>query len=116
MQVPGDVATAHDWHVPAHAVRQQTPCAQKPLAHSLPSAHVAPGDLRPHEPLLHTEGETQSASAVHVPLQAEAPHLYGAQEDAAGVTQAPAPSQVRPRVSVVAPAGHEAGAQLVPPA
>jgi hypothetical protein len=93
VHVPGAVETAHDWHVPVHAVRQQTPCAQMPVAHSLPSLQAPPGDLRPHEPLLHTEGETQSASAVHVPLQAEAPHLYGAQEDAAGVTQAPAPSQ-----------------------
>ena len=74
-QVPAEVATAHDTHVPAHAVRQQTPCAQMPVVHSVPSPHVAPGDLRPHDPLLQTEGATQSESEVHVALQTEEPHL-----------------------------------------
>jgi hypothetical protein len=97
-QVPADVATAHDMHVPVQAVRQQTPCAQKPLAHSLASPHVAPGDLRPHDPALHTDGARQSASEVHVALHADAPHLYGAHEVAAGVTHAPAPSQLEPGV------------------
>jgi hypothetical protein len=73
--VPGAELSAHDMQVPAHEVRQQTPCAQKPVAHSDPSPHVAPGDLRPHEPPTHNEGATQSASAVHVALHAAAPHL-----------------------------------------
>jgi hypothetical protein len=73
--VPADVATAQDMHVPAQAVRQQAPCAQMPVAHSMPSPHAAPGGLRPHEPLLQTEGATQSASDAHVALQTDAPHL-----------------------------------------
>jgi hypothetical protein len=114
VHVPGDVATAHDWHVPAHAVRQQTPCAHTPVAHSVPSLHAAPGDLSPHEPLLHTDGETQSASAEQVALQTASPHLKGAQEIAAGVTHAPAPSQVDPAVYVVPVAGQVAPAHGVP--
>jgi hypothetical protein len=73
--VPRADDSAHDMHVLAHAVRQQTPCAQKPVAHSVPSPHEAPGDLRPHEPPTHTDGAWQSASAEHVPLHAATPHL-----------------------------------------
>ena len=113
-QVPGDVATAHDWHVPVHVVRQQAPCAQMPVAHSVPSLHAAPGDLSPQEPLAHTEGETQSASDLHVALQAESPHWKGAHEVAAGVTQAPAPSHAEAPVYVVPLAGQVAPAHGVP--
>jgi hypothetical protein len=74
-QVPRADVSAQDMQVPAQAVRQQTPCAQKPVAHSVPSPQLAPADLRPHEPPTHTEGVWQSASAVHVPLHAAAPHL-----------------------------------------
>jgi hypothetical protein len=114
VHVPGAVATAHDWQVPEHAVRQQTPCAQTPVAHALPSLHGAPGDLSPQEPLLHTEGETQSASDAHVALHTESPHLKGAQEVAGGVTHAPAPSHAEAPVAVVPLAGHVAPAQGVP--
>jgi hypothetical protein len=74
VQVPGAVPVAHDMQVPAQAVRQHTPCAQTPVAHSVPSLHEPPGGLSPHEPLLQTEGDTQSASAVQIPLQTEPPH------------------------------------------
>jgi hypothetical protein len=114
VHVPGAVETAHDWQVPAHAVRQQTPCAQMPVAHSLPSLHAPPGDLSPQDPLLHTEGETQSASDAHVALQTETPHVKGAQEVAAGVTHAPAPSHAEAPVNVVPLAGQVAAAQGVP--
>lgn len=73
--VPGAVEVAHDMHEAPQAVRQQTPCAQKPAAHSEPSLQAAPGDLSPHEPLTQIEGEAQSASAVQVALQAATPHL-----------------------------------------
>jgi hypothetical protein len=96
------------------SVLQQTPCAQKPLAHSVPSAHVAPGDLRPHEPLEHIAGGPQSASAVQLALHAEAPQRKGKHELAAGVTHAPAPSHVEPGVNVVVIAGQLASPQGVP--
>jgi hypothetical protein len=96
--VPGVAASAHDRHVPVQAVRQQTPCAQKPEAHSAPSAQVAPGDFRPHDPFVHTAGVAQSASAAHVALQTWAPHRKGKHDVAGGVTQRPAPSQLAPGV------------------
>jgi hypothetical protein len=74
-QVPRADDDAQDMHVPAQGVRQQTPWAQKPVAHSEPSPQVAPGDLSPHEPATHTDGEAQSASALHVALHAAVPHL-----------------------------------------
>jgi hypothetical protein len=99
--VPAVAASAHDRHVPVQAVLQHTPCAHVPDAHSAPSAHAAPGDLRPHEPFVHTAGATQSASAVHVALHAEPPQRKGKHEDAVGVTHVPAPSHVEPGVNVV---------------
>jgi hypothetical protein len=114
--VPSAEASAQDMQLPMQAVRQQTPCEQKPVAHSVPSPQVAPGDLRPHDPPAHTDGAWQSASALHVPLHAATPHLYGAHEVDVGFTQVPAPSQAEPGVNVVEPAGQEASAQGVPAA
>jgi len=105
VQVPAVAASAHDRHVPAHAVLQQTPCAQKPDAHSAFSAQVAPGDLRPHRPAAQTAGAAQSASTVQVALHAATPHANGKHDVAMGVTQAPAPSHVAPGVKVVLVAG-----------
>jgi hypothetical protein len=48
-QVPSDVVSAHDWQAPEHALLQQIPCAQKPLAHSGAVEQEAPLLLGPHE-------------------------------------------------------------------
>jgi hypothetical protein len=101
LQVPALAASAHDRQVPVQALSQQTPWAQKPEAHSVPSAQAAPGGLSPHEPLAQTAGGAQSASAVHELLHTETPQRNGKQELEAGVTQAPAPSQVDPGVKLV---------------
>jgi hypothetical protein len=103
-------------HVPAQAVSQQTPCAQNVEWHSLSSAHVLPSSLRPHEPFVQTAGDAQSASVVQAALQTAAPHSNGKQELAAGVTQAPWPSQVEPGVKVVVFAGQVEPAHAVPTA
>lgn len=112
--VPAVAASAHDRQVPVQSVRQQTLCEQKPLPHSVPSAQVAPGALRPQVPFVHTAGGAQSALAEQAARQAEAPHWKGAQELAPGVTQAPAPSQVEAGVNVAVPAGQLAAPQGVP--
>jgi hypothetical protein len=112
--VPGVAASAHDRQVPVHAVRQHTPCEQKPLPHSVPSAQVAPGALRPQVPFVHTAGGSQSALAAQAARQAEAPHSKGEHELVPGVTQAPAPSQVEAGVNVAVPAGQLAAPQGVP--
>jgi len=114
VQVPALPASAHDTHAPVHAVRQQTPWAQTPLEHSLPSPHTAPGGFKPHDPPLHTPGGAQSASARHVELHAETPQLYGKQEVAAGTVQVPAPLQVPAGVNVVVLEGQLAARQGVP--
>ena len=114
VHVPAACGSAHDRHMPAHAVLQQTPCAQKLDAHSLFSAHAAPGDLRPHRPFAQTAGASQSASPAHVALQAAAPHANGKHDVAAGVTHAPAPSQVAPGVNVVVEVGQVESWQAVP--
>jgi len=98
------------------ALLQQTPWAQFPLAHSTPLAHCAPSGLRPQDPFVHTLPAEQSASAVHVALQAIAPQANGTQDIEAGVTQVPAPSQADPGVKLVVPARHTGGKHAVPAA
>jgi hypothetical protein len=115
-QWPSDPDSTHEVHVPAQAESQQTPCAQKVDWHSLPSAHVLPSPLRPHEPFVHTAGDAQSASVVHAALHTPAPHSKGKHELAAGVTHAPWPSQVEPGVKVVVVAGQVEAAHEVPTA
>jgi hypothetical protein len=51
-QVPRLPLTAHDMQVPAQALVQQTPCWQKPLAHSAPVVQAVPGGLRVQTPAL----------------------------------------------------------------
>jgi hypothetical protein len=114
LQVPALPGRAHDMHEPAHAVLQQVPWTQIPLAHSEPSPQIAPSNLRPHEPLLHTPGGAQSASAVHVDLHAAAPHRNGKQDVAAATEHVPAPSQRPAGVRVVVFAGQVASLQGVP--
>jgi hypothetical protein len=54
VHAPGE--RAHDWHLPSQAELQQTPWAQKVLAHSLLLEQAAPFTLRPHELLLQLLG------------------------------------------------------------
>jgi hypothetical protein len=112
--VPVLPGSAHDLHVPAQAVLQQTPWTQTPLAHSMPSPHAAPSGLSPHEPALQTPGGAQSASAVQVDLQAAAPHRNGKHELAAGIAHVPAPSHAPAGVNVVVFAGQLAPRHGVP--
>ena len=115
VQVPSLPASAHEAQLAVQAVAQQTPWAQMPLPHSLPSPlQLAPFGLKPHDPAVHTAGGAQSASAAQIALQAALPQLNGKQEVAGGVTQVPAPSHADWRVSVVVPAGQVAAAQGVP--
>jgi len=108
------VVSAHDWQVPAQAVLQQTPCAQKPETQAAPDVQVAPGGSLPQLPLVQLLGETQSALVVHVCLQAPVPHSNGSHIAVVAARQVPAPSQVRPCVSV--DPVQEAAPQLVPAA
>jgi len=66
MHWPSLPPIAHDLHVPAHAVVQQTPCAQNVDAHSLPAVHDAPGGFGPQLPFTHAAPATQSADVAHV--------------------------------------------------
>ena len=50
-QVPPVPVSAHDMQVPVQAVRQQTPCAQNPLSHSVPGAARGAERLRRSWPL-----------------------------------------------------------------
>jgi hypothetical protein len=103
LQVPALPATAQDMQVPVQVVAQQTPCWQRLVAHSDPDEHEVPFGFNEQLPALHTVGETQSASALHVVLQlfivvASHTRLPG-QLPGVTVLQVPAPSQVAAGVS-----------------
>jgi hypothetical protein len=100
--------------VPVQAVPQQTPCAQRPLWHSVACWQTAPMGLRPHEPALQYWPAAQSASAVQADSQAPAPQMKGKQETGAGVLQLPAPSHVPPPVKLPPGIGQLALPQAVP--
>jgi hypothetical protein len=57
--------------VPVQAVRQQTPCAQKPLLHSVPAPQEAPSGLRPQLEAVQTLPAVQSAGVVQDARQLE---------------------------------------------
>jgi hypothetical protein len=50
VQVPSEVDSAQLRQLPVQAVAQQTPSAQKPVAHSLPAAQGWPSALAPQLP------------------------------------------------------------------
>jgi hypothetical protein len=104
----------HDWQVPLQFELQHTPWAQKPERHSMPSLHVLPSPLRPHEPPVQTAGAAQSASDEHAALQTAPPHWNGKHELAGGVTHAPAPSHEETGVNAVLCAGHVESLHAVP--
>jgi hypothetical protein len=115
-QVPTVPASEQDMQTPEQAVAQQTPCAQCPFRHSTSVEQTAPSSLSPQEPLMQTAGDTQSALAVQPVLQTAVPHRNGAQDDPAGVTHLPAPSQVEVGVKAVVPVGQLEPLHCVPAA
>jgi hypothetical protein len=95
MQEPIDPASAHDLQVAAHAVEQQTPCAQKPESQSVLWVHEAPIGERPQLPFMHSAGETHSLFPEQVVRQSlPAPQTNGAHVSEDPAMQVPTPSQV----------------------
>jgi hypothetical protein len=120
LHVPWRPETLQAWQVPHAEAAQHTPSTQKlPDRQSSLVAQAWPRRfLSPQRFVLTSQmlGDAQSPSVTHVVLHPAPLQAKGAHGRVLAARQVPAPSQVRPRVSVVAPAGHEAGAQLVPPA
>lgn len=102
-QVPAlPLLTLHDMQVPVQALLQQTPCWQKPEAHSAAVVHAVPGVFKMQTPELQMYGEMQSEVAVQEVLQAVAVLQMRLPEQGAAVTvwQVPVPLQVWAGVSV----------------
>ena len=71
--VPGAVATSQASHWPEHALVQQTPSTQKPLAHVRASAHATPvAAFGAHPPASQYAPVEQSASVVQLRSMASA--------------------------------------------
>lgn len=100
-QLPSLPATAHDLQVPAHAVAQQTPCAQMLELQSAAAVQPAPFGFLPQLELTQALGETQSAVLVQSVRQAAFdPHTKGSHFAPTPGRQEPAPSQVPAAVNV----------------
>jgi hypothetical protein len=113
VHVPAVPVSAHERQLPVQAVRQQAPCSQKPLEHSVAAVHEAPFGRLPQLPPVQTLGATQFVSVVQLARQVpEVPHWYAPQLVGETVPQVPAPSQVRAGVKLV-PVQVDA-AQVVP--
>ena len=96
VQVPAVPESAHDRQVPVQLELQQTPCWQRPEAHSIPPPHAVPSGFFVHWPALQMLGAAQSALAVQVVRQVlPVPQLYAPHEIGAVVWQVPVPLQVR---------------------
>ncbi len=94
VQVPSEPESPHDMQLPLQALSQQTPWAQKPDLHWLPTEQAPPLLASPQELMAQRFGVRHWVSALQamkhrVPLQ-----VYGAQGSDGGFTQRPAPSQV----------------------
>src|SRR5262249_22236533 len=101
MHSPSLPAIAHDLQVPAHAVLQQTPCAQIVEAHSLPAVQAAPGGLGPQLPFTHAAPATQSAAVAQLDLHLPSlPHRYWPHESLLAAPQVPSPSHSAACVTV----------------
>ena len=72
--MPPVPVSAHDMQFPVHAVRQQTPCAQNPLLHSLPAVQALPSGLSPQLDAVQTLPEVQSADVVQLAWHMPPPH------------------------------------------
>jgi hypothetical protein len=102
VQVPPLPESAHDLHVPAQAVAQQTPVAQMAELHSLSLPQAAPSGFLPQLPLRQLFGATQSLLVMHVVAHCPfMPHKKGAHDSVPAAGQAlPCPSQRAAEVSV----------------
>jgi hypothetical protein len=69
VQVPRLPASAHDRQVPVQLEPQQTPCWQRPDAHSAAAVQAWPSGFFEHWPALQTLGAAQSLSDEQVVLQ-----------------------------------------------
>jgi hypothetical protein len=120
LHAPARPATLHAMHVPQVEVVQHTPSTQKlPVRHSSLVMHAWPSRfLSPHELVLRSQmlPAAQLASEVQVVVHAAPSQAKGAHGSVLAARQLPAPSQVRARVWVVAPTGHDPGAHVVPAA
>jgi hypothetical protein len=104
LQVPRALVSAQDRHVPVQETLQQTPCWQKPDAHSAFAVQSTPFSRLPHIVPLQTLTPLQLALVVqevrHAPF---VPHTYGSQGCCVPATHAPVPLH-RPASVATAPA------------
>jgi hypothetical protein len=112
--VPGEAVRLHASHCPVQSELQHTPSTQKFDWHWPADVHGVPGGpLFEHAPDPQKFPRAQSASVVHVVLQAVAPQTYGAQGFVVAVGH-PGPLPLHNAGAVSIPAVQEPDAHCVP--
>jgi hypothetical protein len=103
VQVPANPDRLQARQPPVHDLLQQTPCWQKPVAHSLLPRQAAPADFFTQVPPMQTKSVPQSLDDVHADRQVPLPpQAKGSQARVAPARQTPLPSQRRLPLSVPA--------------
>jgi hypothetical protein len=102
------------WHGPSQALSQQTPLAQKPLAHSAFTEQGMTSEWRKHDPFTQGSPPSHCASLSQVLKQFPVAglHAKGEQYIPGPVTHAPMPLQTE--AGVRTPSEHDPAAQVVP--
>ena len=114
-QVPTLPVRLQAWQAPAQAELQQTPSTQKPLVHAALPLQVAPLLGRMQVPPMQNWPVAQPVlTPEHMPRQAVAPQVNGAQGIGVGGGQLPKPSHVAAGVALFVVVLHEAAPQVVP--
>jgi hypothetical protein len=67
--VPPVNAAAHAWQVPLHAIAQQNPVTQNPVAHSPPPVQAVPFAAPPSVPVSAEESTVVAPSDASVPME-----------------------------------------------
>ena len=101
--MPTEPVRLHDAHVPAHAVEQQTPCAQNPELHMVLEVHGELMGSLPQLMLTQLLGDEQSAllaQGIVLHVGVVVLQTYGSHRELVTERQTPAPSHVRCGVSV----------------
>ena len=103
MHLPREFGKAQLWQASVQAVRQQTPSAQKPVAHWSLLLQFWPLPRLPQLPAAHNAGAAHCASLVQLVTQAPSAHIEGAQGTSVPATQVPCPSHMLTGTKLLVP-------------
>jgi hypothetical protein len=103
VHLPRAFGNAQLWQASVQAVRQQTPSAQKPVAHWSLLLQLWPLPRLPQLPPAHIAGAAHCVSFVQLVTQLPSAHIEGAQATSLPATQVPCPSHMLAGTKLLVP-------------